>query len=177
MDRGRSPGDRLAMLGGRQPGPDLVGLAGPEPGRGDLGRLVLEQVHPARQLARVDRQLGQGRPVGAPALDHVGHRRPGRRVPAERVEQVALPALVEQALLVVLAVDLDERPDLVGEPRGGRGEVVEPGGRPAAGRDLADGDERLRQPVEEGLDAGRLRAVADQARVRPRTRGRARAHR
>ena len=29
---------------------------------------------------------------------------------AVRVEQVALPALVEQPLLVVLPVDLDERP-------------------------------------------------------------------
>ena len=42
-----------------------------------------------------------------------------RRVAAEGVEQVALPALVEQPLLVVLAVDLDERPDHVGEPRRG----------------------------------------------------------
>ena len=168
MDRGRSPGDRLAMLGGRQPRPDLVGLAGSESGGGDLGRLVLEEVHPARELARVDRQLGEGRPVGAPALDHVGHRRARRRVPAVGVEQVALPALVEQALLVVLAVDLDERPDLVGEPRRGRRDVVEPGGRSAAGGHLADGDQRLRKPVEERLDAGRLGAVADQARVGPR---------
>ena len=52
----------------------------------------------------------------------VGHRGTGRGVPAERVEQVALPALIEQALLVVLAVDLDQRPDLVGEPRCGRGD-------------------------------------------------------
>ena len=176
-DRGRSPGDRLAMLGGRQPRPDLVGLAGSESGRGDLLRLVLEQVHPTRQLARVDRQLGEGRPVGAPALDDVGHRRPCRRVPAVGIEQVALPALVEQTLLVVLAVDLDERADLVGEPRSGRRDVVEPGGRSAAGGHLADRDERLGKPVEEGLDAGRLGAVADQARCPPATRGRARAHR
>ena len=89
-------------------------------------------------------------------------------MPAVRVEQVALPALVEQALLVVLAVDLDERPDLVGEPRGGRGDVVEPGGRAAAGRDLADRDQRLGKPVEQRLDARRLGAVADEARVRAR---------
>ena len=49
------------------------------------------------------------------------------RVPAERVEQVALPALVEQPLLVVLAVDLDERPDLLGEAGGRHGLVVERG--------------------------------------------------
>ena len=165
------------MLGGRQPSPDLVGLAGSESRGGDLGRLVLEEVHPARELARVDRQLGEGRPVGAPALDDVGRRRPCRGVPAVRVEQVALPALVEQALLVVLAVDLDQRTDLVGEPRGGRGDVVEPGGRSAAGGHLADRDERLGKAVEERLDPGRLGAVADQARVRPRTRGPARARR
>ena len=168
-DRGRSPGDRLAMLGGRQPSPDLVGLAGPEPGRGDLLRFVLEEVHPPRQLARVDRQLRQRGPVRAPALDHVGRRGTSRGMPAVRVEQVALPALVEQALLVVLAVDLDQRPDLVGEPGGGRGDVVEPGGRPAVGRDLANGDQRLRKAVEQRLDPRRLGAVADEARVRARS--------
>ena len=94
--------------------------------------------------------------------------RAGRAVTAERVEQVALPALVEQPLLVVLPVDLDQRPDLVGEPRGGRGLIVEPGGRAAAGRDLANRDERLRQAVEQRLHAGRLRAVADEPDVRAR---------
>ena len=86
-------------------------------------------------------------------------------MPAERVEQVALPALVEQALLVVLAVDLDERADLLGEPGGGDRLVVEPRGRAATGGDLADGDDRLRQPVEERLHAGGLGAVPDQGRV------------
>ena len=159
-----------------QPSADLVGLAGPEPGRGDLVRFVLEEVDPPGQLARVDRQLRERGPVRAPALDHVGHRGTSRGMPAERVEQVALPALVEQALLVVLAVDLDQRPDLVGEPGGGRGDVVEPGGRPAAGRHLADRDERLGKPVEEGLDPRRLGAVADEGRVRARP-GRARGRR
>ena len=68
-DRGRSPGDRLAMLGGRQPGADLVGLADSQPCRRDLGRLVLEQVDPAGELARVDRQLRERGAVGAPAFD------------------------------------------------------------------------------------------------------------
>ena len=134
MDRGRSPGDRLAVLRGRQPRPDLVGLAGPQARGRDLGRLVLEQVEPAGQLARVDRELGQGRAVGPPALDASAIAARARSVTAERVEQVALPALVEQALLVVLAVDLDERPDLVGEARGGRRHVVEPRGGAAPGR-------------------------------------------
>ena len=90
-------------------------------------------------------------------------------MPAVRVEQVALPALVEQALLVVLAVDLDQRPDLVGEPGCGRGDVVEACGRPAVGRDLANRDQRLRKPVEQGLHPRRLGAVPDQARVRARS--------
>ena len=104
--------------------PSRARISSASPGRsraaGDLGGLVLEELDPAGQLARVDRQLGERRPVRPPALDGVGHRRARRRMPAERVEQVALPALVEQPLLVVLAVDLDERPDLVGEPRRGR---------------------------------------------------------
>ena len=87
---------------------------------------------------------------------------------AERVEQVALPALVEQALLLVLAVDLDQRPDLVGQPRGGRGDVVEAGRRSTAGRHLANRDQRLGEPVEQGLDARGLRAVTDQPGIGPR---------
>ena len=86
-------------------------------------------------------------------------------MPAEGVEQVALPALVEQAALVVLAVDLDERPDLLGESRRGDGRVVEAGRRAAVGGDLAHGDEWLRQPVEQRLDPRRLGAVADERRV------------
>ena len=93
---------------------------------------MLEQVEPAGQLARIDGELGEGGPVRPPALDGVGHRGRGPAVAAERIEQVALPALVEQPLLVVLAVDLDERPDLVGEPRGGRRQVVQPRGGAAA---------------------------------------------
>ena len=89
-----------------------------------------------------------------------------RLVPTEAVEQVALPALVEQMLLVVLAVDLDERPDLLGEASGGHRLVVEARGRAAAGGDLADRDERLRQAIEEGLDAGGVGAVADERGVR-----------
>ena len=85
--------------------------------------------------------------------------------PPNAVEQVALPALVEQPLLVVLAVDLDERADLVGEAGRGDGRVVEPGGRSAAGRDLADRDQRLRQAVEQRLDPRGLGAVADERRV------------
>ena len=177
VDRRRSPGDRLAMLGCRQARPDLVGLARSEPGGGDLGGLVLEQVEPAGQLARLDGQLGQRRPVCPPALDGVGHRGSSGAVPAERVEQVALPSFVEQALLVVLAVDLDERADLVRQPRGRRREVVEPRRRATADRHLADRDQRLGQAVEQRLDASQLGPVADQRRVGARARSPARARR
>ena len=59
---------------------------------------------------------------------------------AEGVQQIALPAVVEQPLLVVLAVDLDERPDLLGQSRSGDGIVIETGGGPSARRELAHGD-------------------------------------
>ena len=177
-DRSRSPGDRLAMLGGRQPRPDLVGLAGPEASGGDLGRLVLEQVHPARQLARVDRQLGERRAVGAPALDHVGHRRARRRVPAV-ARRAGRAASARRAGAAGRAGRGSRRADRPRRPAATAvvGDVVEPGGRPAAGGHLADGDERLGKPVEQRLDAGRLGAVADERRVGARARGRARAHR
>ena len=119
------PGRSPRHAGRPQAGPDLVGLPGSQPGRGDLGGLVLEEVDPSRQIARFDGQLGKRRAVRPPALHDVGHARTRRGMTAEGIEQVALPAFVEQALLLVLAVDLDERTDLFGEPRGGRGEIVQ----------------------------------------------------
>ena len=178
VDRGRPAGDGLAVLGGRQPRADLVRLAGAQARRRDLGRLVLEELQPARELARIDRRArARAARFSRQRSTARRHRGAQRLVPAERVEQVALPALVEEALLVVLAVDLDERPDLVGEPRRGHRRVVEPGGRAAAGGDLAHRDERLRQPVEQRLDAGGLRAVADERGVGARAESRAPGHR
>ncbi len=98
-------------------------------------------------------------------------------VAAEAIEQVALPALVEQSPLVVLAVDLDEGADLVRQPRRGHGRVVEAGRGPAARGDLADRDQRLRQSIEQRLHPRGLGAVAHE---RPCPRGRpsrARGHR
>ncbi len=77
---------------------------------------MLVDLEPARQLARVELELRQGGLVGAPAIDSRCHRLAQLAVATKIVEQVALPALVEQALLVVLAVDLDERPGDVSEP-------------------------------------------------------------
>ena len=133
--------------------------------RRDLGRLVLEQVQPARHLARVERGRIERGPVLAPPLDGAGHRAAQLLVATEAVEQVALPALVEQAALVVLAVDLDEGADLVRQAGRGDRRVVDARRGPAAGRDLADRDQRLRQPIEQRLDARGLGAVADQGRV------------
>ena len=84
---------------------------------------------------------------------------------AERVEQVALPALVEQALLLVLAVDLDEGTGHVGEARRRHRLIVEARRRPAGRGHLAGRDQRLREPVEERRHARGIGAVADQRRV------------
>ena len=96
-------------------------------GRGDLVRLVLGELEPARQLARIDASSRSAARLARQRATGAGHRRTQLVVAAERVEQVALPALVEQALLLVLAVDLDERPDLVRQAGGGDRRVVDPG--------------------------------------------------
>jgi hypothetical protein len=88
---------------------------------------------------------------------------------AEGVEQLALPALVEEALLVVLAVDLDEPSGHVRQPRRRHRFVVHSGSRSAGGGNLADADERLRQAIEQGLDPACLGPVPDQRRVGPGT--------
>ena len=133
-DGGRSPGDRLAMLGRGRAAP---GSRPPRPAAAGRPRS-----RPPR--ARAGRPGGRARAARSPARPAPHGSRASARPPpaivaprvvvaAVRVEQVALPALVEQPLLVVLAVDLDERADLVGQPRRRRRHVVDPGGR-AAGR-------------------------------------------
>ena len=91
-----------------------------------------------------------------------------RLEPTVRVEQVALPALVEEARLLVLAVDLDQGPGRRGEPAGRHRLVVDAGHGATGRRHLADADERLRQPVEQRLDPRRLGPVADEPGVGPR---------
>ena len=93
--------------------------------------------------ARFARQRSTASAIAARALG----------VPAVGVEQVALPALVEQPLLVVLAVDLDQRRRRSAEPRRGDRLVVEARRRAPARADLADGDQRLGHAVEQRLDA------------------------
>src|SRR6185436_9823661 len=106
--------------------------------------------------------------VLAPALDGPRHRGAQRLESAVGVEQLALPALVEEAGLLMLAVDLDERPDRLGESRGRDRLVVEPRRRPSTRADLAAGDQRLRDAVEERLHARHVGAMADEGRVGPR---------
>ncbi len=164
-DRPAAAGDRLAMTGRGQPGLDLIGLAAAQPGRGDLACLVLGELDPADELTRVDAKLGQRCPVLAPAIDRRGNGLPDDPATAVGVEQVTLDALIEEPLLIVLAMDLDEPADGLGQACRGDRFVVEAGGRAPLGRDLADDDQRLRAAVEQGLDPGRRGAVPDEPGV------------
>src|SRR6185295_5017023 len=134
------PRDRLAMTSQLQAAPQLIGLAHRETRLRDLLDLVPEQLEPPLDLPRLDRQVGELAAVLTPALGgarHLGAQAPVARV---RVEQLALPALVEQPRLLVLTVDLDERPDVLGQPRRRHRGVVEAGGRAPARADLAARD-------------------------------------
>ncbi len=94
-------------------------------------------------------------------------RREGCR--GRRMHRAARAArLVEQARLLVLAVDLDDRPHRLGEPRRRDRLVVDPGGGPAARAHFAGRDQWLRQPIEQGLHARGVCPVAHQRRVRAR---------
>ncbi len=110
VDLSAAPGDGLGMLGRGQPGLDLRGLARAEPCGGDLRGLVVLQLETAGQLARIQRQFRQSGLIPAPGLHGRGHGRALAFQAAERIEQLTLPALVEESLLIVLAVDLDEAP-------------------------------------------------------------------
>ena len=112
---------------------DVVGLADPQPGRRDLAGLVLGELDPTDELARVDASSASAARFDSPALDRAGHRLARDPAAAVGVEQVALGPLVEEPLLVVLAVDLDESADRLGQPRGGDRLVVEAGRGAAAG--------------------------------------------
>ncbi len=144
---------------------DLVCLTGTEAGRLDLGRLVPVQLELSGHRPRIPLQRVQGRPVGPPCLHGRGHGRPQGRMPAVRVEQVPLVRGIEQPLLVVLAVDLHERPGHVGQPRGGDGGVVHPRGAAARRRHLAHADQRFGVAIEQRLHPRERRAGPDQARV------------
>ena len=86
-----------------------------------------------------------------------------------RVEQVPLVGRGQQPLLLVLAVDLDQRRDDRREPRGGDGLVVQARHAAAVADSSRTAIERLRDTVEQGLHAGRRRTRPQQTR-RPRAR-------
>ena len=69
------------------------------------------ELESALQLGWIDRQLAQRGLVGAHLADRRRDGAAQRVVAAERVEHVALPRGRQQPLLLVLAVDLDQRPD------------------------------------------------------------------
>ena len=118
VERRAAAGDRLAVLRRLEPSPDLVGLARPQPAR-PRSRSPRARRAPACGPARAGRARAPPAPPGSPASARPPRPRAARPrlVPAEGVEQVALPALVEEPLLLVLAVDLDERRRR--RPRGG----------------------------------------------------------
>ena len=108
-----------------EPRAQLLGLAVTEAGARDLLDLMAEQLEPSLDLAWLQREPGELRSVLPPALDRPLHLGAQALVAAERIEQLPLPALVEEARLLVLAVDLDEAPNGLCEPAGGHGLVVE----------------------------------------------------
>ena len=179
VERRGAPGDRLAVLGRGQP-------------RADLVRLARSQAAPPRSRrprARAGRAGGRPRAGRAPAASRAAGSSRQRStasaiaraqlvVAAERVEQVALPALVEQPPLVVLAVDLDERTDLVGQPRGG--DRRRRRGAPSSARSRSTSRTAISgsgQAVEQRLDPGRRRPRGGRASCRRGRRARGRARR
>ena len=167
------PGDRLAVLGGPEPRPDLGCLAGAQSGGVDLGRLVLGQLEPANELAGLEGELLQGGLIRPPGFDREADGSALRLEATVGIEQVPLAALVEELLLVVLAVDLDERPGDLGQAGRGDRLVVETGAGAAIDVDLAAADQVPAGPFHPGGDPGRLGAVPDEAAVGPRTEGQA----
>jgi hypothetical protein len=92
-------------------------------------------------------------------------------VAAVRVEEIPLPAFVEEPTLVMLAVDLDEGTGDLGEPGRRDGAIIEARRGPTGQGHFADGDERFRQPVEQGLDPRDLGAVPDERGICPCSKG------
>ena len=144
-------------------------LRRPRPDAGSRGRdlagLVLEELEPARELARSIDSAASAVRFSRQRSTAAAMAAPLPVVAAVRVEQVALPALVEQPLLLVLAVDLDERPGLEREPRRGDRLVVEARGGAAAAVTSRTAISGSGGAVEQRLDAGAVRAVANERRI------------
>jgi hypothetical protein len=135
---------------GRLPHPDLGGV--------DLLELVAEQVDlalalpgPGGQVVELAGDGPQAPPAGGEGGPEAEHGLAG-----EAVEQVALDRGAEQVLELVLAVDLDQRPDDVGDGGDGGHAALELGPAAALDQDLA-GDHDLTVLVGDpgGLQGGR----------------------
>ena len=133
MQLSASPRDRLAVLCAFEPGTDFLGLPGPQACRDNFRCLVFLDRELAGDLARVHGQSCQNRAIRAPASNRVGHGGAWQGVAAERIEKIALRPLVQETLLVVLAMDLDQWPGNIGKARCGHGLIVH-ARRGAAGR-------------------------------------------
>ena len=172
-DGGSTAGDRGAVSRRGQPSANLLGLSDPQPRGGNLCRLVAEQLEASSHLSRIRHERRERCAILAPAGDGAGHGRAGLTVPAVGIEKVALPAFVEESTLIVLAVNLHQRPDGLDQASGRHRDVVEPSRRSPAGRDLSRHDQRLRHAIEERFDAGQVGAVPDEGRVGARPEGEA----
>ena len=106
------------MLGRREARPDVGRLTHAKPGPIDLTGLMLVQLQAARELARIHGEFRKRSLVGPPRFHGRGHLRPFVLQATVRVQQFALPALVQQPLLIVLAVDLHEASGHVRQSRG-----------------------------------------------------------
>ena len=118
-------------------------------------------LEPAGQLARIEVQGGQRGPVRAPALHGVGDGRPERRR-GRRTHRAGRAASARRGAAAGRAGRGSRR---AARPTSARraavtGLVVEAGRRAAAGGHLADGDQRLRDGVEQRLDRARSRRRA-----------------
>ena len=130
------------MSRGPELGLELGVLARTRGGGRDLIGLVAKQLDAASQLVRIGQELGRGRDAGAPGPVRLRDLRQQRSVAAEPVEQAQLARRLEEALLLVLAVDLGQACAERRQPADGHRAIVDPHERAAVGPDLAADDDR-----------------------------------
>ncbi len=159
--------DALRVAGHAQPTAQLVNLARSRRGSLDLVGRVLGKLEASGELLGLDRQLAQRRLVRAQRLDGRGNGLAQLLMSAVRVENVALPRCGEQTLLLVLAVDLDQRLNDRRQPAGSHALVVDARDAAPLGGHLAYADERLEfaGTLEERLDSRAGGTVAHETGV------------
>ena len=168
VDLGAAAGDRLGVLGGREPGP--ISAASPTRSLAPAISPAGAPAAPGAGPARADRGPAPPGPPGsarqastAAAMAARSASSPPKASSSSRCQRSSRSRCWSCWPWISTS-----RPATADKPRGRDRLVVDAGrGAPRRGH-LADADERLRQPVEERLDPGRVRAVADQRSVRPR---------